>query len=413
MRWYREYLVSFPTDPAAPQSNFLLAELLFEDKPLRRGQRRVREDRLRLPGAREERRRRLRRPARLRAAAEARRRRPRCRRCSAPASPAPCASPTPSARRSAHRPGARRCRREALRAEATAPRPRRRGAARARPAAARRRGAAPRRLDRARATPRSRPAPSTAPRSSYAEALKLTPERDAGRNDLVERQAAAIYKQGEQARAAGQTRDAVGHFDRVAAVAPQSTVRAAAQYDASAALIVLKDWDGAIRTLEDFRARFPNHALQGEVERQARRGLPGEGPVGRAAGEFERLAAPAPTRRSAATRSGSPPSSTRRPASRPNATQVLRALPRQASAAARAGGRGALAPLHARRGRRQRRARGGADEGHLPRRPERRRRPHRPHPLPRRHRRAGDGRAGRRRVPQGRAGRAAAAAAAR
>ena len=57
----------------------------------------------------------------------------------------------------------------------------------------------------------------------YAEVLKLTPERDAARNDLVERQAAAIYKQGEQARAAGQTRDAVDHFARVAAVAPQST----------------------------------------------------------------------------------------------------------------------------------------------------------------------------------------------
>ena len=31
VRWYREYLVSFPTDPAAAQNNFLLAELLFED----------------------------------------------------------------------------------------------------------------------------------------------------------------------------------------------------------------------------------------------------------------------------------------------------------------------------------------------------------------------------------------------
>ncbi len=31
VRWYREYLASFPSDPAAAQSNFLLAELLFED----------------------------------------------------------------------------------------------------------------------------------------------------------------------------------------------------------------------------------------------------------------------------------------------------------------------------------------------------------------------------------------------
>ena len=128
----------------------------------------------------------------------------------------------------------------------------------------------------------------------YAEVLKLTPERDAARNDLVERQAAAIYKQGEQARAAGQTRDAVDHFARVATVAPQSTVRAAAQYDASASLIVLKDWDGAIRTLEDFRTRFPNHALQGEVSGKLAVAYLEKGQWAGAAGEFERLAASQP-----------------------------------------------------------------------------------------------------------------------
>ena len=128
----------------------------------------------------------------------------------------------------------------------------------------------------------------------YAEVLKLTPERDPARNDLVERQAAAIYKQGEQARAAGQTRDAVDHFTRVATVAPQSTVRAAAQYDASAALIVLKDWDGAIRTLEDFRTRFPNHALQGEVSGKLAVAYLEKGQWASAAGEFERLAATSP-----------------------------------------------------------------------------------------------------------------------
>jgi TolA-binding protein len=34
------------------------------------------------------------------------------------------------------------------------------------------------------------------------------------------------------------------------------------KYDAAAALISLKDWDGATRTLEDFRQRYPNHPLQ-------------------------------------------------------------------------------------------------------------------------------------------------------
>ena len=125
----------------------------------------------------------------------------------------------------------------------------------------------------------------------YAEVLKLTPEKDAARNDLVERQAASIYKQGEQARAAGQTREAVDHFARVGTVAPQSSIRANAQYDAAASLIALKDWDGAARTLEDFRQRFPNHPLQSEVSGKLAVAYVEKGQWAGAAGEFERLSA--------------------------------------------------------------------------------------------------------------------------
>ena len=126
---------------------------------------------------------------------------------------------------------------------------------------------------------------------SYAEVLALTPEKDAARAELVERQAAAIYKQGEQARASNKPADAVGHFARVATVAPQSAVRATAQYDAAAALIVLKDWDGAIRSLEDFRQRFPNHPLQPEVGNKLAVAYLEKGQWAQAAGEFERVAA--------------------------------------------------------------------------------------------------------------------------
>ena len=98
---------------------------------------------------------------------------------------------------------------------------------------------------------------------------KLTPEKDPGRADLVERQAAAIYKQAEIARAGGKHQEAAASFARVGTVASAgSAVRANAQYDAAAALIAVKDWDGAIKTLEDFRTRFPNHALQPEVSKK-------------------------------------------------------------------------------------------------------------------------------------------------
>lgn len=70
----------------------------------------------------------------------------------------------------------------------------------------------------------------------YREVLALTPDKDAKRNELVERLAASVYKQGEQARAAGKLRDAVAHFERVATVAPGASIRASAQYDAAATL---------------------------------------------------------------------------------------------------------------------------------------------------------------------------------
>ena len=126
---------------------------------------------------------------------------------------------------------------------------------------------------------------------AYAEAIKLTPEKDPGRADLVERQAAAIYKQAEQARASGKNQEAAASFARVGTVAPGSSVRANAQYDSAAALIAVKDWDGAIKTLEDFRQRFPNHALQPEVSKKLAVAYLEKGHWANAAGELERLAA--------------------------------------------------------------------------------------------------------------------------
>ena len=126
---------------------------------------------------------------------------------------------------------------------------------------------------------------------AYAEVLTLTPEKDPARAALVQRQAASVYKQGEQARDAGQLREAVGHFTRVGTLSPQSAEHAAAQYDAAAALIALKDWDAAARTLEDFRQRFPKNPLQEQVGNKLAVAYTEKGSWAQAAGEFERMAA--------------------------------------------------------------------------------------------------------------------------
>jgi TolA-binding protein len=126
---------------------------------------------------------------------------------------------------------------------------------------------------------------------AYVEVLALTPEKDTSRAALTERLGASVYKQGEAARAQGQLPEAIGHYTRVASVAPQSPVRATAQYDAAAAMLALKDWDGAARTLEDFRNRYPRHPLQGEVAGKLAVAYSEQGSWAQAAGEFEKLAA--------------------------------------------------------------------------------------------------------------------------
>ena len=126
---------------------------------------------------------------------------------------------------------------------------------------------------------------------AYGEVLVLTPAKDASRDALTERLAASVYKQGEAARAQGQLPEAIGHYTRVATVAPASPVRATAQYDAAAAMLALKDWDGAARTLEDFRSRYPKHPLQSEVTSKLAVAYVEKGSWAQAAGEFEKLAA--------------------------------------------------------------------------------------------------------------------------
>ncbi len=92
---------------------------------------------------------------------------------------------------------------------------------------------------------------------AYGHVLEATPEGDASRAALVENLAASIYKQGEQANQAGDYRTAANHFVRVKQVAPTSKICAAAEYDAGAALLRLKDWTAAAQVLDEFRRELP------------------------------------------------------------------------------------------------------------------------------------------------------------
>ncbi|MGA9032261.1 MAG: tetratricopeptide repeat protein [Sulfuricaulis sp.] len=126
--------------------------------------------------------------------------------------------------------------------------------------------------------------------TGYQKALTLTPEKDAGRGALVERLAAAVYKQGEQSRSAGKLQEATAHFLRVGKVAPDSPIRANAEYDAAAAYVAMKNWPSAIQTLENFRHAYPGHPLQAEVSNKLAVAYLEHGQWSKAAGEFELLA---------------------------------------------------------------------------------------------------------------------------
>ena len=92
--------------------------------------------------------------------------------------------------------------------------------------------------------------------------LQLATKDDKDRHDHLERLAAAIYKQGEQARAEGKNREAARHFLRVGKLAPQSSIRANADFDAAAALYANQDWAMAIPVLKAFIQSYPSHKLR-------------------------------------------------------------------------------------------------------------------------------------------------------
>ncbi len=126
--------------------------------------------------------------------------------------------------------------------------------------------------------------------TAYVQLAAFVPVGDPERGEITERIASSIYKQGEQARAAGQLGVAVDHFLRVGQAAPSSQVRATAQYDAGAALIQMGDWQRATTVLEDFRSAFPNHELAAEVTTNLAVAYVEAGNSARAASEFERIA---------------------------------------------------------------------------------------------------------------------------
>jgi TolA-binding protein len=127
--------------------------------------------------------------------------------------------------------------------------------------------------------------------TAYYSLRGVTPADDAeASNEVKERIASSIYKQGEQARDAGDLETAVAHFTRLGNAVPDSNIRATAEYDAAAALISMAAWDRAGVLLERYRRNYPDSEFADDISQKLAVTYMETGRGAQAAAEFERIA---------------------------------------------------------------------------------------------------------------------------
>jgi TolA-binding protein len=129
-----------------------------------------------------------------------------------------------------------------------------------------------------------------AEKAYYSLRLLTPPDDQVANQEIKDRIASSIYKQGEQARDAGDLESAVTHFRRLGEAVPDSEIRATAEYDAAAALITMGAWSRASTVLEDFRRDYPDSEFADDVTQKLAVTYLESGQSAQAAGEFVRIA---------------------------------------------------------------------------------------------------------------------------
>jgi TolA-binding protein len=127
--------------------------------------------------------------------------------------------------------------------------------------------------------------------AAYYKLRTYVPDQDQDAlHGINERIASSIYKQGELARERGDLETAVAHFTRLGQVVPDSDIRETAEYDAAAALINLEAWDRASAVLEQFRQDHPDSEFGEAITQKLAVSYFNSGRGTEAAAEFERIA---------------------------------------------------------------------------------------------------------------------------
>lgn len=125
--------------------------------------------------------------------------------------------------------------------------------------------------------------------AAYLQVQKLAPVGSAPDKDISERLAAAIYRQGEKAQAAGQAQAAADHFSRVAAEAPDTQIRVTADYDAAMATMKAGKPAAAIPMLLAFRDQHAGEPLAADVTKTLAATYEKNGQPREAAAELQRI----------------------------------------------------------------------------------------------------------------------------
>jgi tetratricopeptide (TPR) repeat protein len=126
--------------------------------------------------------------------------------------------------------------------------------------------------------------------AAFGSALAATARAQPEYSDLTERLAASIYKQGEAKRTAGDVAGSAEDFLRVASLTPGSKVVPTARYNAAAALVASKQWPRAITVLEEYRRDYPKSEFAKDVTRNLAVAYVEGGRPAQAAVEFESIA---------------------------------------------------------------------------------------------------------------------------
>jgi cellulose synthase operon protein C len=100
---------------------------------------------------------------------------------------------------------------------------------------------------------------------ALGEAVKYKKIDNKTRQELRDKIAAAIYKQGEEAKASGDYAAAAANWKRIGDVAPGSKNTAIAEYDAAALLLEVEDYAGAEKALKEFQRKYPNDKLSADI----------------------------------------------------------------------------------------------------------------------------------------------------